>query len=357
MFCQPRQVFWFEEAPMSADEYSMILVRLDGLERQVRRRRAERLLALAVLGWLLASGPVTASLRQGWQSLRLAVPRLSARAALDWSVAEIRSFLSVQPVLDPRTVLEDEREAFQESAPPTPVSPENATLANAVSNPSPGTLRRSVAAPEPAGSSVASRYHSASAAPQGPSAIRKPASTPVPSARPALTVAPSSLPSAAGANRPDLRASIRDAEKMLARNAENSAELTALVPALPAPVAGAQKSVSAVDSVPAALPPVQAASDAGSSSIIQPAAATAAAPANTPAPAAPAAVTSISLKALGYAQSTSGAQAILTDGRVLYVVNEGEEFADRFRVKGIRPDGLDIDDRVTNSTLHLAFGH
>jgi hypothetical protein len=107
----------------------------------------------------------------------------------------------------------------------------------------------------------------------------------------------------------------------------------------------------------AILPPIQASSDAGSSSSIQPVAGTAAPDTNSPAPAAPVAVTSISLKALGYAQSTSGAQAILTDGRVLYVVNEGEEFADRFRVTGIRPDGLDIDDRVTNSTVHLAFGH
>jgi hypothetical protein len=64
-----------------------------------------------------------------------------------------------------------------------------------------------------------------------------------------------------------------------------------------------------------------------------------------------------SLKALGYAVSADGnAQAVLTDGSTLYVVNEGEEFGDRFRVIAIRSEALEVEDELTNQTIRLPLG-
>ena len=68
--------------------------------------------------------------------------------------------------------------------------------------------------------------------------------------------------------------------------------------------------------------------------------------------------TPVALKALGYAQAEDGsAQIVLSNGNALFVVNEGQEFLDRFRVVSLRPEGVDVEDRLTNSTLHLTFGN
>jgi hypothetical protein len=50
------------------------------------------------------------------------------------------------------------------------------------------------------------------------------------------------------------------------------------------------------------------------------------------------------------------AQAVLSGGNTLYVVNEGEEFADRFRVTAIQPEYLEVEDELTNQIIRLPLG-
>ncbi|HEV2378444.1 MAG TPA: hypothetical protein VG206_01460 [Terriglobia bacterium] len=317
---------------MSTQEYSAILGRLDSLERQVRWRSVERLLALALISWLLTSGPAAPSLRECWQSLRLRCTAANLRAALDWSLAGIRDLATVRPALDPKTVVEDERESSQETARPAfpraeavgvvdptaraPFAVGQCLSGGAVSRRSPSS-RRDSPAPAPAVPSVTSRQ-----------------------------------------SQPGLDASIREAERTLARASESAPKVAEIGSGLPPLITKTGKGPGFDRSVLATLPAMPGDIGLGPASEsqispAQPASAPNGAPALSSVDAAP----TVALKALGYAQSVEGAQAILTDGTTLYVVNEGEEFADRFRVTGISPQGLDIEDRRTNTTFQLEFGH
>lgn len=318
---------------MSAQEYSAILGRLDGLERQVRWRSVERLLALALIGWLLTSGPAAPSLRECWQSLRLRCSAANLGAALDWSLAGIRDLATVRPALDPKTVVEDERESSQETARPAFPRAEAVGVVDPTAKRAPFAVGQHLSSGAASRRSPSARRHSAAPAPAVPSVT-------------------------SSHSQRGLDASIREAERTLARASESAPKVAEIGSGLPPLITKTGQGISFDRSVPATLPAMQA--DLGlrpasesQLSPAQPASAPNGVPALAPVDAAP----TVALKALGYAQSADGAQAILTDGTTLYVVNEGEEFADRFRVTGISPQGLDIEDRRTNTTFQVEFGH
>ncbi|HEV3278813.1 MAG TPA: hypothetical protein VG860_18500 [Terriglobia bacterium] len=346
-------------------EYEAILDRLDKLERRDRRSRAERLVMLAVIGWLLATGPAA-------RLLVTAAPQLEAgargaRVVTGQSLAGLRRLMRVQPALDPRTVIEDEREAFGAPAP---------------------NLAKPVAAPVVAASSARPRASKAGTTaklrPQVPAlpAARKPAmaqSVAVPrrslaQARSAgqarfpgqvslaaqASLAPSGrrsirrLPAASAASLAAAGLLIgRDLEKRLPQLPGDESLRTLALAEWPDPGAVGlphraglrEPPAGAARLLPDALNP-----DAASPPSMPPAAA-----APEPPPTVPAAP--VVLKALGYAQAGDGsAQIVLSDGNALFVVNEGEEFLDRFRVVSVGPEGVDVKDRLTNETIHLSFG-
>jgi hypothetical protein len=318
---------------MSADQLSTIMTRLDGLERQARGRRRERLLMLAVLCWLLASGPAVTALRARLQSVPLRAPEFSARAVLQWGWNEVRNLATIRPAVDPGTVLDDEREAFQEAAAASTLRAQ--TLAS--------FEQQAYLAVAP------KRSNGTGTIPQALS--RTISSTPEAVATPAGA---SSI--VAPAEDRDLGPGIREAERRLAQVSEGLPKLAGSLTGLAIPPPEAAQGRSSGHSVPANLPALQPSAVALPTFQSEPAAA-ALAPAAGSSLIAPAAAPPVSLKALGYAQSDDRAQAILTDGTTLYVVGEGEEFADRYRVTGIRPEGLDIEDRLAHTTFQLAFGH
>jgi len=72
------------------------------------------------------------------------------------------------------------------------------------------------------------------------------------------------------------------------------------------------------------------------------------APAPPPPPAPP------PLKAMGYTQKAGGVhEAIVTDDQEIYIVHEGDTFANRFRVLKISPSAVEVDDETTHQTLRL----
>ena len=314
---------------MSVEQYSAVLVRLDNLERQVRWRRVERVLTVVLIAWLLASGPPAGSLRDRLRSLGKFHPAVALRSAVDWTSIQLHNLVTIRPAIDPGTVQEDEHEALR---PDTP-----ATVSRAASSLDTVSRRQAKASisrrPSPlkTASAVGAAVRGSLGA--GPSAASDRALT---SPAPSISVSPAT-------SQPDLRASVREAERSLSRTAENSPKVAASVPVLPSSAAAGSVLSSLV---PAAFP----ASQANPASEREPVAA-------APPPNASAALAPITLKALGYAQSSDGAQAVLTDGLTLYVVNEGEEFADRFRVVAIRPEDLEVEDLLTNAIFQLTFGH
>ena len=73
-----------------------------------------------------------------------------------------------------------------------------------------------------------------------------------------------------------------------------------------------------------------------------------AAPAQPPPPAPP------PLKAMGYTQKAGGVhEAIVTDDQEIYIVHEGDAFAQHFRVLKISPSAVEVDDETTHQTLRL----
>lgn len=86
-----------------------------------------------------------------------------------------------------------------------------------------------------------------------------------------------------------------------------------------------------------AAPPTPLASSAGP-----------AAPAPPPTPAPP------PLKAMGYTEKAGGVhEAIVTDDQEIYIVHEGDTFAQHFRVLKISPSAVEVDDETTHQTLRL----
>jgi hypothetical protein len=328
-------------------------------------------LILALLAWILASGPAIGSLLERGRSLHLMRAGFTARVALDWSLAELRNLIVVRPAVDPETVREDEREAFDESAPATVPSEAKPTTISAPKGPAVQSSPKL----DQSTNSYALGSLPSSSNPQGTGAddaTRALARQSISASQDIVSI-PASLPPAAvaGNSRSDLTFSVAEAEKSLTRASENAPKLAAVAPGLPSVFGDPsrtreEKSLELGRAVPVVLPsraqdrpyePVQPGVVLGFGSEPQLTSAQPAPLSSTAPPAPTAAAPAITLKALGYARSAAGAQAILTDGITLYVVNEGEEFADRFRVTAIRPEGLDIEDRLTNAAFQLMFGH
>jgi len=60
------------------------------------------------------------------------------------------------------------------------------------------------------------------------------------------------------------------------------------------------------------------------------------------------------LKALGYTEKGGGVrEAIVTDDQEIYVVHQGDTFAQRYRVLSISPAAVEIDDATTHQTVRL----
>ena len=228
---------------MSAEEYGAILGRLDGLERQVRWRYVERLLTLALMSWLLTSGPATTSARDGWQSLRLRFTAVNLRAALRWTWAGLQDLATVRPAVDPQILAEDQREASQAIA--------TATRPSFMAG-----QRR------PSGSSHGRRsslLHSSATGSVKPAAsgVRNVVGGRSLFAAPNASTPPRFVPSVTPSRRlPDLESSIREAERSLAHASEGAPKVAEFGPALPSVVARAAKNFNR--SVPAALPATQA---------------------------------------------------------------------------------------------------
>lgn len=78
----------------------------------------------------------------------------------------------------------------------------------------------------------------------------------------------------------------------------------------------------------------------------QPATAAPAVPAQPPAPP--------PLKAVGYTEQTGGVrEAIVSDDQQIYIIHEGESFANRFRVLKISPSAVEVGDDTTHQTIRL----
>ena len=333
---------------MNAADHDAILRRLDMLERRDRRLRIERWLMLAVIGGLVITGPFRRL--PAAVSVQLDNGAHFARAAAGRSLAGLRDLLRVHPVLDPQTVAADQEEAFGAHA---TKRAQRDTAAVAARQP-----RRA----DPKPSSMAASRVAATAT--EPAAGSKRAETSV-SARPAVSKKASRHASrsvkltarrtgAFGPSRSDSSAAFEAAGRSISRDVEKKLmDLPAQEPfralALadwPDPALAAAASGPAPPaSVRAAILPALA--PASSSPSAEPAPPSVVATPNRP----------VTLKALGYAESADGsAQIVLSDGNALYVVNEGQEFLDRFRVVSLRPEGVDIEDRATNQTIHLGFG-
>jgi hypothetical protein len=329
---------------MKPEECEAILVRLDKLERRDRRLQMERLVMLAVIGGLIVTGPVARVFVKAAPPLK--AETRSARLLAADGMAQLRALLRVRPVLDPETVIEDQQEAFGEPA-PKPAKTVALRAAASVARPGVGHPAPAAGRPKAVGVALASAAvppGAANAAParknacrgvkgQGPLAYRR--SSPMRS--PALPVSATRAAMAIG----------RDVEKDLA----------------PLPVEQSFRSLAVADwPAPGRLDPADRTALPGTTASRITILPVPMRPASSSMPALPAApsvgaAAPVALKALGYAESADGsAQIVLSDGNAVYVVNEGQDFLDRFRVVALRPEGVDVEDRLTNHTFHLNFG-
>ncbi len=336
---------------MNPEENREIPDRVDELQRQVRRLRTERLAMLAVIGCLIVADlasrlPLTV------------VPPLSAgergaRLVAEHSLTALRQMLRVQPAVDPKIVLEDEREAFGEPAPAPSLAKPAPTPALASSvppaTPQPGAHVESKSVP----TATAPVSHKRDVVPATASGTVPHDSSKQINPHYHQRIATLALtPRSGAASLAAAGAAIgRDLDKTLtALPSDESYRTLALAewPDFGASVSSAVVPASGSASEPTGILP-------GALTSAPTASATpdeAAAQASLSVPAVP-----VSLKALGYAQAADGsAQIVLSDGNAVYVVNEGQEFLDRFRVVSLSPEGVDIADRLTNRTVHLSFG-
>jgi len=363
-------------------EYNLVLKRLHRCERRARWYWAERVLTLGLVARLLLIGPAGTSLRD---KARLQAQKAAenARLALAKSTNAARRVLLVRPALDPQVVMEDQREASIDAMPASADGMPPLRAARAVR----GAVTRRPLNRQPAllaersSASVtqASTTAAAPAAPAGTESVaawsssvseaeRQMARVAESNAEPVASLMDSPLASGAasfvgaGSAFPlphELTAPqtvwkavrAKGLDQTIAAGRDPFAFVGSPVAKLGAPAQA--QSAQAVRSSPSE-PLAAASAPALSSSVGQ-------APASVAPATAQAATTStppsVSLKALGYAISDDGnAQAVLTDGNTLYVVNEGEEFADRFRVIAIRPEALEVEAELTNQVIRLLLG-
>jgi len=375
---------------MQSYDYNVVVKRLHRFERRARWHWVERLLTLGLVARLLLIGPAGTSLRD---EARLQAQTAAEDAGLAFAEGAnaARRALLVRPALDPQVVLEDQREASMDTMPMSP--DETAPLRVAQATTAPITRPRVNQQPPLL-------------------AERQPICSPTYSSQAVTPVAAAAAPPAASESAAAWSSSVSEAERQMARAAESTAEPMAElmgspaaggVPAfrgaglaqaavpLPRELAAPQTLWKAVGAArwhprvaagrdpfafvePPAAPLGQPA-DAQSTQAVRSspsepfalssAPALSSSVARAPESVAPATVPAVtvtppppvSLKALGYAVSADGnAQAVLTDGSTLYVVNEGEEFADRFRVIAIRSEALEVEDELTNQTIRLPLG-
>jgi hypothetical protein len=356
---------------MQPQEYNLILRRLNRFERRARWHWVERFITLGLVAQLLL-GPA-GTLRREAARVQALQAGERARMALTRGISTARQALFVRPVLDPRTVLEDEREVSMDAK---PILPAPAMLAQS----------SVVTAPPAARSRLRKKSELL--------AERRPVSRRISASQTAATSAVKVVRPLAPENALTFSSSVSEAERQMARASDNSAEHVAALMDSPlassaatrdgtTPGAGMAFGLSAPETLWKAVagadshrkpavgrdpfnfagsfagpfaaqsePPSQTAPTTVSrNSDPQPVAAV------TPEVTVPA-LPAVTLKALGYAQSADGtAQAVLTDGITLYVVNEGEEFAGRFRVIAIRPEDLEVEDEYTNQTFRLPLAN
>lgn len=336
---------------MKPGETEPISHQIARLQRTVRWLHAERLIMLAVIAGLLAVGPAA----QWWAVAKQ--PFAAGERGAHWAVvrtfAGLRQVFHVHPAIDPTVVLEDEREAFGVPEPgPNPAKPlAGKTLASAVHRAARklNTVQRARFSARLASRSAArSRHHSLNAAKAG--LVQAHAPTTRHALRHALASSKSSASRAATLAAQGARIG-RDLDRSLALLPVNQSFQALALANLQdggSPVAATSDAVAALPVAPVPILPDAVQSDAAPSApVAQPGATSAAAVAAVP----------VSLKALGYAQAEDGsAQIVLSNGSSLYVVNEGQEFLDRFRVVSLSPEGVDIDDGLTHRTIHLNFG-
>jgi len=314
------------------------------LQRTVRWLHVERIIMLGVIGGLLALGP-------GARWLALArLPYAASERGARWAVVRtfdgLRQVFFVQPAIDPTVVLEDEREAFGEpELGPNPAKPlAGKTLASA--------RHRAVRRLNPvARARFSSRLASRSAARSRHGHLSTATMAAVPAhadrahaRRHELASSKASKSRAATLAAEGARIG-RDLDKRLAVLPVNQSFQTLALANMPdgGPLPAISGAVAALPVAPTPVLP----------DVVQPAAAPSASGAQ---PGAAAAAVPVNLKALGYSQAEDGsAQIVLSNGNALLVVNEGQEFLDRFRVVSLSPEGVDIEDGLTHQMLHLSF--
>jgi len=340
---------------MKPEEYTSVLDRLERLERRDRRMRLERLAMLAAIVWLAATGPASRLLVRVRPGLHAG--EMGARLVAVRSLAGLGHLLRVQPVLNSATVIEDEREAFDRpAAAPGPAKPVAAPVSTLASQQRPAAPQSSAVQPQSLTAATTSTPSETEVSQElGPKATPGRSSgqhseqlRALPSKR-ALT-SKSTAASAASLAAAGLQIGKDVQRRLTGLPGDGSSETLALA--------------EWPDLAPAVSPGTASSTEAGPEVILPEALNRAAAspasasPAEAPAP--PPAIPSIpvALKALGYAQAADGsAQIVLSNGNALFVVNEGQEFLDRFRVVSLGPEGVDVEDRLTNQTLHLTFGY
>ena len=350
------------------------------LQRTVRWLHVERIIMLAVIGGLLAMGPAA----QWWAVAKQ--PFAAGERGASWAVvrtfAGLRQVFHVQPAIDPTVVLEDEREAFGEpQLGPNPAQPLGGkTLASAVHRTARNfnTVARARFSARLASRSAAqSRHKGLNAArmstaqphtagiatlPTAMSAARI-AAVPANAVRMAVIPAHAARTHAVRHELASSKASKSQAATLAAEGARIGRDLEKSLAPLPVnqsfqalamanlqdagPLPATSNAVAALPVAPAPILPdaVQPAA-APSATVAQPGATTSPAIAAAP----------VNLKALGYSQAEDGsAQIVLSNGNALMVVNEGQEFLDRFRVVSLSPEGVDVEDGLTHQTIHLSF--
>jgi hypothetical protein len=369
---------------MQQQEYNSIVKRLHTLERRARWHWAERVLTLILAAQLLFIEPAGSFLRN--QAARLRPREASARLAFAEGMSAARRALLVQPALDPQVVVQDQQEALLDAMPipagtaPVRAATESAMRARLHSQPralaeqksvsgrglvSPAAPGLRTAAPPAVPENAAvwslrvseaerqmARAAESAAEPlaslmDGPAASGAPvldsaglSSGPLP--LPRELAAPQTLWKAVGTGRSHQRIAAGRDPFAFAQSFASQPQRTAQ----------ARPNATSQSSQPDSFTP--GSTPAGRSVMADAEAVTAAADAQT---AGASLALPVSLKALGYAVSGDGnAQAVLTDGSTLYVVNEGEEFAERFRVIVIRPESLEVEDELTNQTIRLPLG-
>lgn len=380
---------------MKPEEYDAILTRLDKLERRDRWLRAERLLMLAVIAWLLGTGPVPARLLERVSAHVPAISAPRARVAAERSLGALRRALMANPVLDPQTVADDQREAFGapsevavRSAAPATAAAAKPTLAP-VTKAAAAQVAKVAASPAPTAAAtpvvkvaatpvIKSKLVARTGGPLRPprdvdgGLVRSPSrvesGSPAASASPAIAAqaasAPAHLPGPAtqadGGAKGELPQIPEPASPLMLALAEwpvADGAASAARAASPAGGSLARLPSTIPSGLRAALTAPVAATTPPDVETPPATSAPSAPPASAPSASSTAAAPAVALKALGYSQSTDGsAQVVLSVGNALYVVNEGQEFLDRFRVVSVHPEGVDVEDRLSNQTIHLNFG-